>query len=613
MGAPVLLKNAVDSFVSELYPSKNYSTVDRLYLADASAADTRYTYMYFGVPSGMAKTTILSATLRVYSGWSGWAGSVTMSVYRLASKFSATGVTWNNKPAATGSAVSLTKTSAASGTSWSFDVTSIMQQVADGSPWYGFRIQATNSTAKWLHSAQAVSFVRPQLEITWSDAPDAPETLIPTNSEVVSLAKPTLRWDFTDPSGDTTMDSFNLRLFSTLANANANTPTILDTTLASDVPQLDLNTTAYAGLADGSTVWWRVRVKDGAGLWSGWSAVGSFRRVSKGTLTINNPAAPANNFVTDPTPPFSWTFSGRTQKAYEVLLSTPDAPAVYLWRSGAITSTAVAATPPPNVITQNGFTYRLTIRIYDTEDRRWTPGDPPYVEATRDFTFNLSATVATVTSFTGVPTQFAPYMLLQWNRTTAPDTFVIYRDGKVVGEYQPSELWVSGTQYQYKDASAPPRVNHTWSVAAKSGGVTSSSNPTYTNMIRLVTTAIYDPDSGKTVFFFNPGVDARRGEESTIHVLAGTALPPVMITQSQRGYEGSVQGVLVNDIVPGLTASQQLDNLGYFRRHPGLKLKMIWVDKALNVVVRGVTDAPIPHPDGTVEHMASLEFFEIDF
>lgn len=769
MASPVL-KNATDSYVSEKYPTKNYSNVNRIFLADNSAADTRYGYLYFGVPSGMAKTTIISAKVKLYSG-AGFSGSVTLSLHRLAAKFTGTKVNWNNKPATTGGAISVTKTGSTLNRMWEFDVTSIMQAIANGAPWYGFRISATNSTAKWIHSAQAVSAYRPTLEIVWSDAPDTPKVLIPDNDEVVSVAKPTLQWDFTDPSGDTTMQALNVRLYSTedLANVGA-VGDLADVTVASNIPQLDLDdvglgaasdvmvngsvdanangysafsnctvardtvtmrtgagslkqtatttgavlalgaytagnrvsvlpgqivtfeswvkasagtpqaaliayfydasmnpTGNYVGTAvnpttsgwtqasaggeapDGSAyavvgfyspsvtasealywddttcektwdgvgldqfLWWRVRVQDGAGLWSGWSPVGSFQRKSKGTVTILNPAVAPNDFVTDPTPPFSWSFAGRTQKAYEVFISTPEQPGVYIWRSGITTSTDTAVTPPPGKINENGKVYRLVIRIYDTERRRALPDDTLYVEATRDFTYNLSNTVATVTGLVGTSDLYRSKMTLTFDRSTAPDYFVIYRDGKVIAsDVEPSDLLVSGTSYAYVDIDAKPRKTHTWIVAAKVNGVVSSDNPTVTGKVKAVTTTLSLPDGSKTAFLMNPKVAAERAEDSEIHYILGDA-PPVLVTQAQRGYEGTISGVLADTTVPGETAEGMLGYMEYFKDNPGLVTRLVWVDKIMSVVIRRVSDVPIPYPDGTVDYLVSFEFFQVDF
>src|SRR5438045_3902968 len=135
-GPPVPLKNFSDTYVSEKYPNKRYPSVNKIFLADGTAADTRYGYMYPGLPSGIS-------------------GAVTITVQRLTSKFSASRVTWNTKPTSTATGqVQVTKTGAPAGTMWEFDVTAMLQAVADGSPWYGFRISVTGASAKWIYSAQ---------------------------------------------------------------------------------------------------------------------------------------------------------------------------------------------------------------------------------------------------------------------------------------------------------------------------------------------------------------------------------------------------------------------------------------------------------------------------
>jgi hypothetical protein len=606
-----LLKNGTDSYISEKYPSKTYASVSKLYLADGSSSDTRYAYLYFGVPSGMFGSTILSAKLRLFSG-AGWTGSVTLSVKRLATKFTASKVTWNNFPTTAGTAIALTKVSAADGTLWEFDVSTLMQSVANGAAWYGFQIFATNATAKWLYSSNADDKYRPQLEIVWSNAPYAPTVMSP-NLTYVGLNKPTLQWDFNDPGGDVTMQAFDLRIFSTLALANANgAGDLLNTTIASSTPECDTSTTAYAGVANNGTHYWRVRVQDGSGLYSQWSVVAQYTRSDKGTLTITNPAAPASNFVTDDTPPFSWTFTGQTQRAYQVLLSTPTAPHTYLWDSGVVTSALTAVTPPAGKITTVGNTYRLTLRIYDTLTRRTTPGDPQYQEQVRDFTYNQSATVATVTGFSVAIDAYRPKTHIAFSRSTAPDFFVIYRDGKVLTTVQPSQVFVSGTAYEFIDYTAKARTSHTWSVAAKVNGVTSTSNPSGSATPVLVTTVLSSLDGTNELFLFNPDVEGAMAEISEAHYVLGNA-PPVLITQSLRGYEGTVGGVLLDQQVPGLTIAAQLASIDYFRQNPGQVLKLSWIEKTIQVVCYNLTETSIPYPSGTVDHAFSCSFFQVDF
>jgi hypothetical protein len=377
----------------------------------------------------------------------------------------------------------------------------------------------------------------------------------------------------------------------------------------SAIPQIDLDDTAYGGLTVDGDVWWRIQYEDGAGLKSGWSDPAKIHRTSKPTLTITNPASGGTPFVNDPTPPFAWTFAGQTKA--EVILSTPESPHVPIW-STIINGTENNVTPPDGKITEVNKTYRLTVRTWDAVTRVAVPDDPPYTEAVRDFVFQLSNTVSGVTGLTGVTDLWKPQATLEWDRATAPDSFPVLRDGEVVADLIPSEVLVSGTHYRWVDTTARSRHSHEWSVAAKVNNVTSSVNPTYVGTIKPVTTTLADFEHSRIVYLLDPNVDAERTETSDVHYLLGDA-PPVLISQSIRGYEGSVAGILANNVIPGVTAEDQLNNLLYFRKQRGMRLKLAWVDKVMRVVLRQVTDTPIARPDGSVEYLVSFSFFEDDF
>ncbi len=173
----------------------------------------------------------------------------------------------------------------------------------------------------------------------------------------------------------------------------------------------------------------------------------------------------------------------------------------------------------------------------------------------------------------------------------------------------PVEVLVSGTTYRYIDDDASPRRPHTWSVARKVNGVTSTGNPSASGTVKAIAPML-SKDGGRTVVFLNPDVDAEQVGSSDIHYILGDA-PPVMVTQSIRGYEGSVAGILASNVVAGLSADDMLANLDWYRRNPGQVLTFTWVSRVISVVIRNVVDQPIPLPDGTVEYMASFEFFEV--
>lgn len=614
-GPPAPLRNAADTFISEKNPRKNYGQTRKIFLADNSAADTCVGLIYFGMPSGIAGATVTTGKLRLYSGPRGWGGSVTVTIRRLASRFAVNHVNWNRRPTVLSGTKTLTKTGAGDGTMWEFDVTSFLQEVANGAGWYGFQISVTGSAKKWFYSNQGPEAYRPELEIAWSDSPDAPENLSPDNGLAVPVSKPTLQWDFNDPTGSNTMQSFTLRLFTDSTRAAANVLNTgsgdLEMVKTSTLPQLDLDDAAYAGLGAGGTLYWRVQVTSSNGLVSGWSEVAYFTYQPKGTGNITNPAAGSPAFVNEGTPPFSWTLTGQTQKSYEVLISTPEAPASYLWRT-ALTSTDNAVTPPQGVIKEIGKTYRLTVRLYDTVKRATVPDDTNYVEMVRDFVYQFSPTVTKVTNLTLALDQYKPQATLEWDDGTAPDEVVIVRDGVNILEIVPSELLVSGTHYRYVDATPEPRAQHTWSVARKVNGVTSSGNPSVSGTPKAIAPILSQTDGSRNVFFLNPNVAADKAESSDIHYLLGNA-PPILITQSLRGYEGTVSGVLSDNTISGLTAAGQLADLNYFKKNPGVELKFTWINKVMKVVIRNVTDEPIAYPDGSVDYLVSFEFFQTDF
>lgn len=601
---PVLLKNASDAYVTEKKPRKNISNTRRLYLADGSSANTRFVYMYFARPFPLG-ARIVSATLRLYSG-DGFAGSVTMSVQRTNAKWSVNRVNWNNKPGTTGPTVSQTK-SGGSNTQWSFDVTAMMQSVSDGAPWYGVRISATGAGTKFLYSAQAAGNLRPVLEVTWTDAPEPPEDLYPDGNLAVTEAAPKLRFDFTDNVGDTDMASAEVRIAAVPSFGSAYWSQMYDTS----TPEADLAALGFPGLANGATAYWWVRVKDGSGDWSDWSQMAQFRRVDPGTLTITNPPSGTEPYVEEPTPPIVWSFT-LPQRAYQIIITDPDAPENWLWTSGKITSTDTGVELPAGVIVDLEAIYRVIVRVWDAVDRVSTGGAKVYVEAQRDFTYKFTDTVTPPSDLEVSPDPVRARVTLIWNRGTAPDSFVIFRDGRVIAsDVQPEDVLVDG-EYVFLDKTAKPRKEHTWEVAAVVNGKSSSGNPTDTQFVRQVTTSLVEIDGDREMYFFNPEVDAARAEISEIQYILGDA-PPVLITQSIRGYEGTVTGIFASDVVPGLSAQDQRDALKYFIRRPGTPLILTWVDKTMEVVIRNVTITPISRPDYSVEYVASFDFFQVDF
>jgi hypothetical protein len=478
--------------------------------------------------------------------------------------------------------------------------------VADNGSWFGFRIASNTTAHKWFYSSEsALSAYRPILEVTWSDKPDPPEDLRPDGNRSVSIAKPVLRFDYTDVSGDTDLASVNVQINATDVWTS---PSFDSGEVASSEPSLDLAATAYAGLSAGSSVYWRVRVKDGAGLWSNWSNSARFQRTNKGTFTVNNPSS-GTPTVPEPTPPLDWTLSGVTQKAYMVVIYKSGDPTNWLWTTGKVTGTTSVVTPPSGIIKNQLVTYTLLVRVWDTVDREGTPGDKAYYEITRDFTYSYDATVNPVTSLNGTADPDYPFMVLTWNRSTQPDEWAIVRDDEIIEDsIIGADLFVSGTSYTYKDKWVPGRQNHVWKVMAIVNHKQSSANPTFTGKVDPTAPWLTRRDGSDAVIFLNPSHDESLESLQAVLETMGNR-PGILVTQAIRGYMGHMEGVFADNIVTGLTARTMRNRFRAIRNDPGVPLTLYLVDETVKIVAYNMTVKPMAHPSG-VFYYAAFDFME---
>ena len=415
--------------------------------------------------------TITSATL-TYRQVGAIGTSVTVSVQPNASKFDSR-TTWNTRPNATGSVVSLTKSSPANDTAWVFDVTAHVQDFIDGDlPNFGWRISTTSTTRRYFKGAVAASG-KPVLTFTYETIPPAPSNLVP-NGGAVSTDKPVVAWDQVpgilkvqvqvDPA------------------ANGVTPAFDSGEVTATTAQLNLASTAYAGLAGGATTFWRARVRTPGGL-SAWSSWATFSRTAKGVVTITNPGGTS----ADGSPPLVATFSG-VVKQWHVSLRDTLTNAV-LAVSGWQTDPAIEWTPPTGV-TRDGRQGTFAVQVVDDVERVATPGDPVAAIATQTFTLALSATVPALDSFDVEQRDHRPSVWLVGTRSEIPDEVAVFREvvGIDVGERQIAR--VPGTDvftdeaFEWADHTAPMNYTVRYRVApvvndeVASSGATRSLTPT---------------------------------------------------------------------------------------------------------------------------------------
>lgn len=610
MGSSVITAGLM-TVVAQAAPTKNYDAQTSSMIRKGSGTPGVCSWLLYYARPFPVGATILSAQLVMYSAATAQTGTLTLTAKRVKTSVNFSKVTYNTRPTTffSGTATATRTGPVTAKSQWTFDITTMMQSVSAGDPWYGFEISSSVLTPGLYFYGPTYSdpTLVPRLEIVYSDSPDQPRTLSPAGGRAISSAKPTLRCDYVDISGSTQIAGMQVQ---TSATNSFTSPAFDSGDVAVSTPELDLSLTAFTALTDGQSVWWRVRVKDGAGLWSDWSDGANFVRDIKGTLTLTNPSS-GSPFVSEATPPITWTFTGETQESYQILIYQIGTAGAWIYDSGRITSTVTTHTLPEGVLTSPDDAYYLELRVWDTKDREGVAGDEAYVWTTRNFTFNLSATVATVTALTSTWQSPYPKVSVSWTRSTAPDSYTILRDREVIAtDLDPGALLVSGTSYTFVDLSASPQSPHTYEVIAVVNGVSSASNPTTT--ITFTSQGVWLADIDRVDEVLITGKTDRNfvwGESSeALEVVGSTQV--VLVTQSLRGAEGQITGQLHSGLVGLTTTAQQWrDRLLRLKAKAGQRLWLTVGDQTMQVVMRNVSISP--RPVATLSFDVSFDFYQV--
>jgi hypothetical protein len=598
MGSATILAG-LGSYVSEQSPTRNFNTATGLALRTGGLGEA-YSYLFWSRPFPL-KANIISAKIKFYTTAMA-TGTHTITMARPSVPWSQSRMTWVTRPAIMSGTKQVTKTGVqADKTLWEFDVADWMQTVANGGIWQGVKLVNSESVLHWIYSEiHPLMAYRPVLEVTWSDAPSTPTGLAPSGGRAVGLAKPVVRATYIDVSGATTQQAINVQINSTDVWT---LPTFDSGTVLTSVPELDLNTTAYAGLADGSTTFWRLRFQDAAGIWSPWSAAASFKRDDKGTLTVDSPPS-GTPTVEDTTPPIAWTFVGETQAAYQVQIRhAENGVQVIDWDSGKVTSTATSVTVPSGKITETLKTFTVTVRVWDNKQREAVPGSPTYQEVVRNFTFVPGATIGT-TGLTVTPLNPRPRVTLQWTSATFPDRFNIVRNGRIIATgLDPNDTFVSGTTHTWTDESPSPKRSLVYSVQRVVNNVASATNSTATTTLDGGTVWLREPLTGLEIC-----ITGREARDFTFGE-SGASLQPIapnankiVINQSLGGLEGRISGDLADGY--GKTAQQWRDDFLKMRALRVKKFLLTVNDYTFSVVCREFTYSPMALP---------LHIFKVSF
>jgi hypothetical protein len=602
------VKHAVDTWVNQVLPTQNYKTKLRMTLR-TQASNNKYGFIHFNRPWPTG-ATIISAKLRLYAA-EAWAGSNTITVQRPNAKWGINRINYNNMPGVVAGTATLTQSGTADGALYEVDVTTLVQAVASGAPWYGFRIAHSSTADVHIHSAQSSNGdKRPTLFVVWSDAPDEPDNLRPAGGRSVSPGKQWLSWTFSDVSGDQNLAAVQVQFGASEAALNAGTATFDTGTVASSEPELDLSTTAFVATVNGATSWWRCRNQDGAGLWSPWADAVSYVSTTKGVLTITSPTTG----IQDGSPTVTWTFTGQTQRAYQVILAKASAPKEWIYDSGKVTSTSLSHNIPFRTIIDASVNYIVTVRVWDTITREAIPNDTVYVEAsTASIPISYGATAA-VTGLTATPDLLRPKMDLNFSRSSAPDQFQLQRssDGGVTWRYideaLPSEITAGGTAYTWTDPTAAQYVQYQWRVIAVVGGVGSNSAPTVSGIVARLCPVLMRKDATDACFFMNPERDRQRFNVQGLHErMTG---PPVLVTQRVGGQGGHVRGRFVSEAPGGAyTPAVQKASFLSMEADSGQRMVLSIANETLEVVAYNFNIDTITDSGG-VTYVAEFDWVE---
>lgn len=553
-------------------------------------------FLWFKNPAPRG-ATVTSATLTLRAKGAS-SGSRTLTVQRVTGRWTEGRLNWNNKPSSTSSAQATASIGALSdGDSISVNVTAIAQAWASGSANYGFRVTTSTTAAHLLGSLN--STLKPTLTVVWSDAPAKPTNLRPS-SAATTIAKPHVVFDYLDVSGDTSLAAVQVQTSST---SDFTSPAFDSGEVATTSAGLDLAETAFAGLAEGETVYWRVRAKDGAGLWSAWSDPVTMTRTTLAPLTLTGPTG--STF--DPTPEVAWTMTGQVR--YRVLVYRTTDLSRPIHDSGERLGAATAYTLPAGIV-DDGPTYRVVVRGWDNAIREATPGDPGYASTQADFYLGTSPGVDPVATLAASPVDLSPWVDLEWTRTLVPDSFVVLRDGKIIATVDPDDVLVSGSTYRYRYYGARPNREHTYAVRAYEGAAQSANGPTASlttspsglwivDLDRKVDVTLWGNDEGTWTMVDDASVYTPIGSTQVVRIVNG-----------MRGLEGSLSGLLMSGF--GKTFEQMEADVYEIKSRPTQTVRIIAGDENFEALIGNVRISPKPETrQGEIVKGVSFDFWQV--
>lgn len=569
--------------VQSAKPTYHYGVLSTIPVVDSAA------YMLVRAAVSLPRNAVITQAKIWINQYDSISGGLTLSVRR---NFTAwpKGVTWNTKPAVTDT-THTRNLSSAFALWWDIDVTADVQGFVAGTKAnYGWRIMSNSSfNHKWLGSSAAQR--TPYLEVTYVIPAKVPSDLSPQGG-AVAVDKPVLTFAVgsdtlgvqvqVDPGFDAVSPDFDSGEITATAGV------------------VDLADTAYAGLADGDTTYWRARAKNSYG-WSGWSAWVSFSREDLDAVTLTDPTTtPA-----DGSPPFVWTFAG-TQTAFQATLM--DSLGVVLDDSGVVAGDDTGWTPSKG-LAENGDTGTARIRVWDDVTRIATSGQPAYSEDTVDFTVTFDGTVDAMDTLVADQVAGSPGVHLTGTRAAGiPDEVAVFRNGVQVDRFPGTDIFTSSTAFEWTDWTAPLGEAATYRLAPIVNGAVASGGPTVTITPTGQGLWLVDPDTDTVATLWGTDDGSWSADDvATVHVPVADDSPIVRRRLRRGTMVGSVSGMVLD--AAGVDASDVLAALAAFTLNDaGHVYRLIAGHLNLRVIVGDILVAPTPISGGGNGAVAKAQF-----
>lgn len=266
-----------DAFVSSQYPTMNFADYVRpdspyyhehwLGMSPTNLSQVNKVLMKFDV-SAMSNATIDLAKLDVYPYHQYYNAPTATTTWlnRITTTWTESGVTWNTDAGSS----ALTSASLVEGSKGYFTITGLVQDWVDGTYTnYGVKLHENgNNGTYWkrLISAEQGGSNVPHLVVTWHRPVGTPSD--PTAGEWTKNR--TLSWTYSDEDG-AAQSHYQVQV-----DNNSDFSSILSQSGTVSSSTKSWNIPTSVSLTNGTTYYWRVKVKNGTG-WSNWSSGASFK------------------------------------------------------------------------------------------------------------------------------------------------------------------------------------------------------------------------------------------------------------------------------------------------------------------------------------------------